>query len=157
MTLEEIFENWEKDCVISDFLHGESSKTPQISFKYLREYSREKIKMSSLEFKYNSLKHEKSIFLSEGPASYEEKEMYENKGWKMPAKGKIKMKTELELYLKNDSELIDIDTKITLSKIKIEALQFILKELQSRSYLINNEIEIRKHDNGRPDYFNEVK
>jgi hypothetical protein len=149
MTLEEILNNWDIDCEINDYLHGESARTPRLAGKYLRELSREKIKLNELDNKYNKLKHEKAVFLSEGPSNYEEQEMYEAKGWKLPPKGKIKVKTELETYLNVDEELTDIGSKICLSKTKIETLQFILKEIQARSYLINNEIEIRKHEHGK--------
>ena len=60
MTLEEILESWEQDCIVDKTeLAEEALKIPNLHSKYLRILSTEKLKLKKLESEYKILKLER--------------------------------------------------------------------------------------------------
>ena len=144
MKLEQIFELWEVDSKIDIAeLQFESLKIPQLHFKYYKIYIGEKSLLSKLRTNHSQLKLEKTEFLTQGPT-----EETDAKGWKLPPKGRV-IKSEIEIYLQADKDLIDIALKIQLQEEKIELLKSILDTIKQRSFHIREAIEFLKFQNGQ--------
>lgn len=144
MKISEIFEEWDKDCKI-DILHldHESLKIPQLHNKYYLIYIREKVALRALKSKFSNLKHEKFEFLTMGP-----NEETKAKGWVLPPRGKI-LNNQVEPYLQNDKELIELSLKIGIHEEKIDLIKSILETVSNRSFQINSAIKFLAFQNGQ--------
>lgn len=139
MTLEEILESWEKDCLIDRTeLAEESLKIPSLHSKYLKLLSAEKLKLKKIESDYKQLKLDKYEFFSQG---HNEETM--QKGWKLPAKGMI-LKSDIPMYMEADADIINSTLKISYQQEKVETLEAIIKSVMNRGYQIKSAIDWNK-------------
>lgn len=139
MTFEELQDEWDKDSTLNSTNIGEESiKTPKLHAKYLRIYSKEKMKLISLQHKYKILRGEKKEFFI-NPT----KEVMQEKNWKIPERGKI-LKSDIESFLDIDPEILELELKIGVQQEKVEYLKSILQSINGRSFIIKNFIEERK-------------
>lgn len=143
MTLDEILSEWEQDAKIDPLdLFNESLNRIKLHAKYLRIQTDEKKAFWVLERKYKVLRADKKEFLI-NPT----KEVMEEKKWVLPARGRL-LKNEVEEFLNTDSELLDLELKLTAQQEKIDVLKSILGELRGRGFDIKNAIEDRKFRDG---------
>jgi hypothetical protein len=139
MTLEEILESWEQDCVVDKTeLADESLKIPSLHSKYLKLLSSEKLKLKKLETEYKQLKLDKHEFYSQG---HNEETM--QKGWKLPAKGMI-LKSDIPMYMEADEDMINTTLKISYQQEKVDVLEAIIKSVMNRGYQIKSAIDWNK-------------
>lgn len=139
MTFEELQDEWDKDSTLNSTNIGEESiKTPKLHAKYLRIYSKEKMKLISFQHRYKILRGEKKEFFI-NPT----KEVMQEKNWKMPERGKI-LKSDIESFLDIDPEILELELKIGVQQEKVEYLKSILQSINGRSFVIKNFIEERK-------------
>jgi hypothetical protein len=111
VTLDEILEEWRKDCDIDRTELGEESlKTIKLHAKYMALYKQEKLKLIKLKKDYPKLYLAKHEFYTQGP-SKETKDL----GWELPAKGAI-IKQEVPIYLDADQQLIDANLRIAVAQ-----------------------------------------
>lgn len=139
MTLEEILESWENDCVVDKTeLAEESLKIPGLHSKYLKILSTEKLKLKKLESDHKILKLEKYEFYTQGHTEDTMK-----RGWNLPAKGMI-LKADIPMYMEADEDIINSTLKISYQNEKIEALDTIIKSIMNRGYQIKSAIDWNK-------------
>ena len=136
MTLEEIFEEWSKDSKLDKAEIGNAALgIAKLHNKYYQMLSRERLTLKKLESEFKELKLEKYEFYTDGPTQ----EQIE-KGWKLPAKGKI-LKTQISEYLDADSDIIKMNLKISYQSEKVETLNSILKTISTMGFHIKSYID----------------
>ena len=142
MTIEELFDEWERDSKIDKSELGEESiKIPLLVAKYGAELTRSKFRIAKLYGDLKIMKREKGEFY------FNPTKEHRDRGWVSPPQGRL-IKTDLREYVDSDKDVIDIELKIGALNAKIDALNIILKELHSRGFNIKNCIEDRKFLNG---------
>ena len=113
MLLDKILDEWDVDCNIDrNHLDLESIKIPQLTAKYLRYYSHEKLKLEQLEIDFKELKQQKLEFFTQGANSETI-----SKGWELPAKGVV-LNKEAPNYLDADKEIKETILHIAYQKEK---------------------------------------
>ena len=136
MTLEQIIEEWKKDCNIDKTeLGDESLKTIGLHAKYMEMYKKEKLVLIKLKKEMAKLNLAKYEFYTMG---HDEgtKEM----GWELPARGAI-IKSEAPMYMEADQEIINANLRMALQQEKVDLLFDIIKEVQNRRWAIKSAIE----------------
>lgn len=142
MNIEEIENEWEKDSEIDPInLDTESLNISRLQAKYLKEYTRAKFQAAKIENELKVLYKEKYEFFVYTDDNIVQK--YNEKGW---SKGGLKqiLKSEADTYIQADEEYVTLKNKHLIQKEKTEALQYILKELSSRSFNIQNAVSFRR-------------
>jgi hypothetical protein len=136
MTLDELHDLWDVDCVISeDHLDRESVKTPNLHSKYLRYLINHKIKLAALQSEYNTLRQKKFRYYR-GEMNKVELEELKWTQWQ----GIKPLKNEMEEFLEGDTDLNRINIKCEYIRGMIEALESILNQIKSRDWQIRNAI-----------------
>lgn len=143
MKLEEISQEWINDSKIDTTeLDIESIKIPQLHSKYLKIYFEERRKLKSIEFQNKELYLNKYEYYN-GRLSDEE---LQNLNWE-PFMKRL-MKTEVDLYLESDKDIIQNNMRIVNQKEKLDMLEEILKNLNQRNFQIKNAIDWKKFTQG---------
>lgn len=141
MKLNEILENWKKDCEIqTDRLDLESLNIPSLHHKYLKILSEERINLKKLDVEKKKISQNLWIYYT-GKAS---PEIYKNK----PLTGDLISNTKIKDYIEVDEEYIKITQYIDIINEKIDVLIEIMKEINNRAFKIKNAIEWQKFING---------
>lgn len=143
MKLDDIFQEWEKDSEIdiTDLGHA-SLQEAKLHSKYIRILANESLLLKKLEAAARELTLAKTRFYLHGPS----KETVEL-GWVVPDIGKI-IKSDLQVYMQADPDIIKSELHINVQKQKVEALDSIIKTIQRRSFQIKNAIDYMKFQNG---------
>jgi hypothetical protein len=132
MTLDEIFDLWEQDAKIDTSELGKIAlDIPKLHHKYFKLFSRERLLQKKLQAELKQLKLEKSEFFADGPT-----EDQRDKGWKLPAKGKI-LRTDVGRYVDADQDIINLNLKIAYQQEKIDLLESIIKVIVNRGFQVN--------------------
>jgi len=149
MDLNEIKEQWDKDCEIDQMqLDIESLKTPKLHNKYYKIFISEKMILLRLLSEMEVLKREKQDFYGQGPS----KEQIDA-GWELPAKGLILLK-DIPSYINSDKDIINLSLRIGLQNEKVEYLKNITGGMlgptgySTRTQSIKNAIDFRKWTEG---------
>ena len=143
MTLDQIIEEWRKDSSIdSTELGKESLKIPQLHSKYMKIYFEERQKLRGYEFKKKEIALKKYEYFN-GRMSREE---LEEAGWE-PFVKKL-MKNEIDMYIDSDSDITNVNVRLTAQSEKIDFLVEVLKNLNQRNYQIKNAIDWNRFTNG---------
>ena len=136
MTLDEILEMWDSDCIVDDdHLDKESITTAKLHSKYVRMLIQHKMKMAALTNEYNTLRQVKFRWYR-GELSRDE---LTKSGWEQ-WQGIKPLKNEMEEFLTGDNDLNKINIKIEYIKCIVEALEAILKQISARDWQIRNAI-----------------
>lgn len=136
MTLDEILEMWEKDCVIDEMHLGEASThTAKLHAKYLRLLINVKLKKTKLDIEYNSLRKIK-IRYYRGELTKSELEEY---GWEQYLYNKP-LKNEMDEFLKGDDDLNKIVNRSEYAETIIFAIESIMGQIKQRDWQIKNSI-----------------
>ncbi len=148
MKLETIHDLWATDSVIDESaLDAESLKIPQITSKYLKQFSIERMRLRQMEGEHKRLELEKREFYTQGPTEEQHK-----KGWALPARGKIStgmvLKDDVKAYLEGDEHLIKSLLEIAYQQEKVDLLTKIVDSLNKRSFHIKNAIEFLRWTQG---------
>lgn len=140
MKLEELLEEWERDCELdSDHLDRSSVRTPQLHAKYLKFLSQHKMRYSALEAEYKTLRQRKFRYYR-GEMSRDELKELEWDQWQ----GVKPLRNEMDEFLNGDDDLNKIEMKCSYLKTMVDALESILKQLAARDWQIRNAIEWNK-------------
>lgn len=143
MKIEAIMEEWEKDSDIDKTELGDAAlKLAKLHHKYYRFLVNEKMIVKTYEADMHSLKLDKHEFFTQGP-----NEETVKKGWTLPAKGLI-LKADIPMYMSADKDIINLSLKIGLQEEKIQALESIIRTLNSMGYNIKAAIDWQKFING---------
>lgn len=144
MKIETIMEEWEKDSDIDKTELGDAAlKLAKLHHKYYRFLVNEKMILKTYESDMHVLKLDKYEFFTQGP-----NEETVKKGWALPAKGLI-LKADIPMYMSADGEIINLSLRIGLQEEKIQALESIIRTLNSMGYNIKAAIDFYKFVNGQ--------
>ena len=143
MKIEAIMEEWEKDSDIDKTELGDAAlKLAKLHHKYYRFLVNERMIVRTYESDMHVLKLDKYEFFTQGP-----NEETVKKGWTLPAKGLI-LKADIPMYMSADQEIINLSLRIGLQEEKIQALESIIRTLNSMGYNIKAAIDWQKFING---------
>lgn len=143
MKIEDILSLWESDSEIDNTELGNASLLlAKLHHKYYRIYVNEKMVLKAHESNMKVLRLEKYEFYTQGP-----NEETNKKGWGLPSKGLI-LKNDIPMYLEADKDIIELSLKIGLQSEKVQALESILKTINSMGYNIKAAIDWQKFING---------
>lgn len=143
MDYEDIKKMAEKDSKIDGTeLDIESIKIPQLHNKYLRLLQDEKLVLRSLLSKQSTLQRLKWEYYT-GKMSKEE---LDHHGWE-PFQLNV-LKKDLDIYLESDTDMNLMRDRVAYQEAKLQFLEEVIKELNSRPWKIKNAIEWRKFTSG---------
>lgn len=144
MNLDEIQQNWKKDCSINELdLSRESLKIPHLHSKYIDLLVGAKRQVSRAGHDLARMQHVKSKYYK-GELTKAELEGYEL----IPYQFNKPLKSEMEAILDADEDCIKIKENIEGLGIMIYFLESVMKSIQSRSFDIKNSIEWGKFQAG---------
>lgn len=144
MTVDELMDMWEADCVINDdHLDKESIATAKLHSKYLRIYIQHKMKLAALEEQYNTTRQKKFRYYR-GEMPREELKELNWEQWQ----GVKPLKNEMDEFLTGDSDLNRIKIKIEYIKCMVNALDSIMGQIKGRDWSIRNAVEFKKFISG---------
>lgn len=144
MKLNEIQEEWKKDCVIDETNLGKvSANIPKLHAKYLNMLSNARLQARRAEGEYQRLRRTKYRYFR-GEMTRDE---LDDLGW-VQYQGVKPIKTEMEEFLATDEDLLVSMDKLEYYKTVVYQLESILKSLQSRTWDVKNSIEYLKMMNG---------
>lgn len=136
MKVDEILEMWDSDCVINDTHLGEAAtSTPKLHSKYIKLLIDAKLRLTKLRSDYNTLRKAKFRYYR-GELTREELQQY---GWEQWQYNKP-LKTEMDEFLKGDSDLQVIQTRIEYMETMVYTLESILTQIKARDFQIKNGI-----------------
>ena len=145
MKLEEIQELWSSDSQIDDTqLDNESLKIPELHYKYFRIFSEEKLKLVRMYSKQKELRRLKWLYYT----GKLDQETLENLEWHTFDLDIKKSKSDLEMFLDSDKDVLELYEKISYQKEKIEYIESIIKSLNTRGFQIKNAIDWKKFTMG---------
>jgi hypothetical protein len=140
MKLDDIQNEWEKDCEIDDNYLGENSiATPKLHAKYIKLLIGVKLKHSKLSADYNELRKNKFRYYR-GELSREELNLLQWEQWQ----GVKPLKNEMDEFLQGDTELNTIKLKAEYLETMIYLLESILGQLKARDWQIKSAIEWKR-------------
>ena len=142
MNLEQIKEQWSKDCEIDDIeLDSASLEVPKLHAKYQDLLTSKILLSKQYEFKYNALLKDKWLWYNGKMDSDRIKEL----GWADdPFDGLKIMKSDMQFFYNSDSDLREIKAKIEYLKITINFLKDCMQNITWRHQTIKNTIDWRK-------------
>ena len=136
MRLDEILDEWDKDCVINDNQLGEASiVSAKLHSKYLRHLIDTKGKKTKLESEYQVLRKSKFRYYR---GEMTKKELDE-RGWEQYQYTKP-LKNEMDEILKGDDDVVKIQMKLDYLDTMIYALESIMAQIKARDWQIKNGI-----------------
>lgn len=143
MTLEEINELWAKDAKIDETnLGSEATKIPQLHNKYYTLYSKEVLRMRKYKADLKELEFAKYEYYI-GTMTEEELKKRE---WK-PNPLKI-LRTDVNKYIECDKDIVNLSLKIDFHMQMSNYLEDIIKQINSRNFMIKSAIDWAKFQAG---------
>jgi hypothetical protein len=144
MRLEDIQNDWEKDCQVDQSNLGhEATRNALLHSKYINKLSNVKLLMRKAEADYLRMRQSKYRYFK-GEMTRAE---LEERGWPQ-YQGRVPLKTEMEEYLTTDADMIRLTDKTEYLKTLHYTLESIMKAISSRGWEIKSGIEWEKIKNG---------
>lgn len=141
-TIEEINDEWDNDRIIGN-LQSEILYIPSLHHKYYKVYLTQKAIFNQLEAELATLEKDKFQSYKDGPSKEDKKKKWVEQ---INTKGAIKNKSELDILMKGDADILATRKKVKDQEMKIELLIDILKMINNRSFYIQTAIDIRKFE-----------
>ena len=140
MNIEQLQEEWEKDCEIDDNYLGENSTaTPKLHAKYVKLLVSVKLKHTKLQSDYNLLRKNKFRYFR-GEMSRDELKDNNWDQWQ----GVKPLKNEMDEFLTGDADLNQLEVKIKYLETMIYLLESILGQIKARDWQIKTAVEWKK-------------
>lgn len=137
MNIEQIQDEWDKDCQIDDTHLGEHAvATPKLHAKYIKLLVNTKLKHTKLGSDYNMQRKNKFRYYR-GELSREELTSLDWSQWQ----GVKPLKNEMDEFLSGDVELNTLRVKIDYLETMIYFLESVLKQLHSRDFQISTAVK----------------
>ena len=142
MNLEELRNEWSKDCEIDDIeLDKSSLEVPKLHAKYQEYLTNNILTLKNLEFQYNLLLKNKWLWYNGKMSQEQIKEL----GWDDdPFDGLKVMKNDMQIWYNADTDLQAISGKVAYQKIVIDFLKECMQNITWRHQTIKNTIDWRK-------------
>ena len=140
MNIEQLQDEWDKDCEIDDNYLGENSTTtPKLHAKYLKILVQVKLKHTKLSSDYNLTRKNKFRYYR-GELSRDELQDLQWDQWQ----GVKPIKNEMDEFLKGDAELNAMEIKIKYLETMIYFLESVLQQIKARDWQIKTAVEWKK-------------
>mgnify|MGYP001271190752 FL=1 len=142
MNLEELRNEWAKDCEIDDIeLDKSSLEVPKLHAKYQEYLTDNLLVLKNIEFQYNSLLKNKWLWYNGKMSEEQIKEL----GWEDdPFDGLKVMKNDMQVWYNADPDLQKLNGKMEYQKIVINFLKECMQNITWRHQTIKNTIDWRK-------------
>ena len=142
MNLEQLRNEWSKDCEIDDIeLDKSSLEVPKLHAKYQEYLTNNILTLKNLEFQYNLLLKNKWLWYNGKMSQEQIKEL----GWDDdPFDGLKVMKNDMQIWYNADTDLQAISGKVAYQKIVIYFLKECMQNITWRHQTIKNTIDWRK-------------
>tara|TARA_Y100000593_G_scaffold93736_1_gene189799 strand:+ start:364 stop:807 length:444 start_codon:yes stop_codon:yes gene_type:complete len=142
MNLEELRNEWAKDCEIDDIeLDKSSLEVPKLHAKYQEYLTDNLLVLKNIEFQYNSLLKNKWLWYNGKMSEEQIKEL----GWEDdPFDGLKVMKNDMQVWYNADTDLQKLNGKMEYQKIVINFLKECMQNITWRHQTIKNTIDWRK-------------
>ena len=142
MNLEELRNEWSKDCEIDDIeLDKSSLEVPKLHAKYQEFLTDNILILKNLEFQYNTLLKNKWLWYNGKMSEEQIKEL----GWEDdPFDGLKVMKNDMQIWYNADQDLQRMSGKVEYQKIIINFLKECMQNITWRHQTIKNTIDWRK-------------
>ena len=142
MNLEELRNEWSKDCEIDDIeLDKSSLEVPKLHAKYQEYLTNNILTLKNLEFQYNLLLKNKWLWYNGKMSEEQIKEL----GWEPdPFDGLKVMKNDMQIWYNADKDLQTLSGKVAYQKIVIDFLKECMQNITWRHQTIKNTIDWRK-------------
>lgn len=146
MKLDEVLEQWQKDCQINSSNLADTSRlTPMLHSKYLTKLSTAKLLLKRAEATQKNLLKQKWLYYN---GKMDQQTMVDL-GWDPdPFDGLKVLKGELDYYYDSDPEIQKSEEKIHYYKTMIDTLSDIVDTIKWRHQTIRNMIDWRKFESG---------
>lgn len=147
LTLEQILEEWKKDCQIDDIeLDKSSRETPKLHAKYVELLSTAKLQKHRKEMEFKKLLKDKFMWYN----GKMDKEKMDDLGWQYdPFDGLTKpMKSDMDYFYESDPQIQTLQTQIEYWKTVIDTLSEIVSNITWRHQTISNMIKWRQFTSG---------
>lgn len=147
LTLEQILENWKKDCEIDDVeLDKSSRETPKLHAKYVELLSSAKLQKHRKEMEFKKLLKDKFMWYN----GKMDKTTMDEKGWEYdPFDGLTKpMKSDMDYFYESDPQIQTLQSQIEYWKTVIDTLSDIVSNITWRHQTIGNMIKWRQFTSG---------
>ena len=143
MKLDDIFDLWKEDSYFErDELTEETLRIPQLHSKYLRTLSQERIRLKMFESDYKKLYR----IMHEYYRGDLDGDTLKQMGW---SQNPLKiLRQDLDMYIQQDEDIIDMSNKVTLQKEKISLVESIMQQISNRGYQIKSIIDWEKFKAG---------
>jgi hypothetical protein len=138
VTLDTLSEMWSKDSVI-DLTEParELAKIPSLHSKYLQILSYHNLLIKKITSEYNK---KKSIKFQYYNGDLNDPDELSKHGFSEPQRKKI-LKQDIQIYLDGDEDLINLLLKKSLHQEIVDYCNSIIKEINNRTYQVNNIIK----------------
>ncbi len=144
MTLNELRDEWEDDSVIDTTNLGASSLgLVKIMSKYLRYYYDERVVMRRLDTRLKKLRQVKFDFYLNG-----HNDLTREWGWKLPPKGAITNKTEIQTYMDVDPEMIAASEELAAQVDKVEQIKAWTEVIKTMHFKVSQVLDEAKFKAG---------
>lgn len=147
LTLEQILDEWKKDCVIEEFeLDKSSRETPKLHSKYVELLSQAKLQKHRKELEFKTLLRDKFMWYN----GKMDKNTIDDKGWEYdPFNGLTKpMKSDMDYFYNADPDIQRLQSAIEYWKTVIDTLSDIVSNITWRHQTISNMIKWRQFTSG---------
>jgi hypothetical protein len=143
MTIREIENHANNDLPLKqDKLDIISSETPDLYNKYHKIFNTEAVLYKKLSLKKKVLYKDLYEYYSGRKSIEELKDM-----GRTPFNLKL-LKTDINIYIESDKEMIELEEKLAIQSQKISYIEGILKQISNRQWVVKNIIEWQKFTNG---------
>ena len=137
MNIEQLQDEWDKDCEIDDnFLGEHATKTPKLHAKYIRLLVNVKLKHTKLQSDYNLLRKNKFRYYR-GELSREELQTLDWGQWQ----GIKPLKNEMDEFLQGDTDLNTLRVKIDYLETMIYFIESVLGQIKARDWQLKSAIQ----------------
>ena len=143
MTLEELDALWKVDCVLDESdLNGETRKIPVLHNKYYLYYVKQGLSTKRLRSELVELSKAKTEYYNGSMDPLEIKQ----RGW--PINSLKIIRQDMQKYIDADKDIINLSLKIDYFFSIERYLEDIIKQINSRNFLIKNIIEWSRFTSG---------
>lgn len=146
MNLEDILNDWKKDCVIDEsHLDKSSIDIAKLHAKYLQLLSISKLQLKKTELKQKILLKDKWLYYNDKMTQ----DQIEEKGWEYdPFNGMKVMKGDMNHYYDSDIDIQKSEERVTYYKTLVETLQEIVTNINWKHQTIGNIIKWKQFEAG---------
>ena len=146
MNLEDILNDWKKDCEIDEsHLDKSSIDIAKLHAKYLQLLSISKLQLKKTELKQKTLLKDKWLYYNNKMTQ----EQIEERGWEYdPFNGMKVMKGDMNHYYDSDIDIQKSEERVIYYKTLVETLQEIVTNINWKHQTIGNIIKWKQFEAG---------